>query len=139
MREIHTAQRGFSLIELLVVILIVGILAAIALPMFLSQRQKGQDSSAKSNVRNMVTAVESCYADQRAYADCASSQEVAEVGIAVGSANGEVSLDLSANSYTAVGHSVSGNKFTISRTAGSKPQNTCSPSGKGGCDGSGNW
>ena len=42
-------------------ILIIGILAAIALPTFLGQRAKGQDSSAKSNARNVVSQVESCY------------------------------------------------------------------------------
>ena len=60
-------EEGFTLIELLVVIIIIGILAAIAIPVFLNQRQKGYDAQAKSDLRNMATAEETYLTDYNTY------------------------------------------------------------------------
>ncbi|WP_051640047.1 type II secretion system protein [Cellulomonas sp. URHE0023] len=51
-------QTGFSLVELLVVIVIIGVLAAIAIPMFIANRQKATDASLKSDLRTVATALE---------------------------------------------------------------------------------
>jgi type IV pilus assembly protein PilA len=58
---------GFTLIELLVVIIIIGILAAIAIPVFLNQRQKGYDAGIKSDLRNAATAEETYLTDYGSY------------------------------------------------------------------------
>jgi type IV pilus assembly protein PilA len=58
-------DEGFSMIELLVVILIVGVLAAVAIPTFLSQRGKGQDACAIALTHSMFAAAKTAQTDNQ--------------------------------------------------------------------------
>ena len=133
--RIQSEESGFTLIELLVVILIIGVLAAIALPNFLGQRQKAQDSSAKSDARNLVSQLESCYTDNNTYSgggnggSCLSTN----TGLALGSSQGQVEVTAAASdTYTVVAHSKSGGNYTIAKNTAGNVTRTCNG---GSCSG----
>ena len=115
-------RAGFTLVELLVVIIIIGILAAIAIPVFLNQRNKGFDSAVRSDLRNSATAQETWLTDNAVYTNNVADLEA--VGFKYSAAKNYdgakavLVATTAGNNYCMQGTSASGATFVYTNTGG---------------------
>jgi len=119
-QELEGAEAGFTLIELMVVLLIMAILLAIAIPTFLGVKTGAQDRAVQSNLTNALTSAKAAYANGGTYA--ATAAEVTALGSAEPNISFETTAATSGSNNLSVATSTDGQQLLL---VGFSQSNTC--------------
>jgi type IV pilus assembly protein PilA len=138
------SDAGFTLVEVLTVVVIIGVLAAVALPTFLGQKQKATDSAAKELARTAQTAAEAYSTDHNG---SYSKLSVAELQAVEPTLKDTSTAELTGAEALAEGQGYvvetqsagTGHTFSIERTAGGETVRSCAPEKQGGCPAGSRW
>jgi type IV pilus assembly protein PilA len=145
MREMARDESGFTLVELLVVMLILGLLAAIAVPAFFNQRDKARDTQAKTYVRTAQKAMEIYATDNNGTYNGATLAVLQGLEPTLNGATLAAPAvpagggDTTNSSYKVTATSATGNTFSITRHDNGTTVRTCATEGTAGCPSGGTW
>jgi len=133
-------ERGLTLVELLVVLIIIGMLAAIVIAAFATQQNKAHDADAKTHARSAQTAMESFYLEKRTYAGVTKA-DLEEQQTALKDANGLGITTATGNEFEIETTSTSTEPVTyrVHRLPTGTIERTCTPQDTGACKAGGTW
>ena len=144
LRDRSGSDSGFTLVELLVVMLILGLLAAIAIPSFFNQRDKAVDADAKEAVRTAQTSIETYATDNQGSYAGATAADLVAIEESLNDADLQDPTNLGQNTYTVTVISANdpdNHTFSITRNDNGTTDLTCvAPADDlDGCPSTGVW